>query len=142
MVSSSHEEWLQEQKKAVSKLSYEELQAKAMIAQQMADVRFTFAEGGRVRLGFGPAGRVGTYVVDKVEGTALHITTTTGTGDDRRARERVGQGRDRLRGARAPAGLDGRTEKKSGAKKQHGRPVCKTSRADGESEAEEVRMED
>ena len=28
MVSSSHEEWLQEQKKAVSKLSYEELQAK------------------------------------------------------------------------------------------------------------------
>ncbi len=53
------------------------MQALAMARQMMADVSFSFSDDGRVRLGFGPTGRAGTYTVDKVEGNALHVTTTT-----------------------------------------------------------------
>jgi len=53
------------------------MQALTMARQMMADVTFSFTEDGKIRLGFGPTGRTGTYTVDKVEGHALHITTRT-----------------------------------------------------------------
>jgi len=67
----------------------QEMQALEMMKQQMADVRFTFTDDGRVRLGFGPGGRNGTYTVDRIEGSALHVTTRTGTGDDERVETAV-----------------------------------------------------
>ncbi len=58
------------------------MQALVMARQMMSDVSFSFTEDGKVRLGFGPTGRTGTYTVDKVDGNALHITTRTKQGDD------------------------------------------------------------
>lgn len=58
------------------------MQALAMARQMMADVSFSFAEDGKVRLGFAGTGRTGTYTVDRVEGNALHVTTRTGSGED------------------------------------------------------------
>lgn len=57
-------------------------QAVAMAQRMLADVSFSFGEDGRIALGFGPARRSGTYVVDRVEGNRLEITATVGEGDD------------------------------------------------------------
>lgn len=57
-------------------------QAIAMAQRMLADVEFSFGEDGRIALGFGPARRKGTYVIDEIEGNALRITATVGQGDD------------------------------------------------------------
>ncbi len=57
-------------------------QAVAMAQRMLADVDFSFSEDGQISLGFGPARRKGTYVIDKIEGNAMQITATVGQGDD------------------------------------------------------------
>lgn len=57
-------------------------QAIAMAQRMLADVDFSFTEDGQISLGFGPARRKGTYVIDEIDGNAMQITATVGQGDD------------------------------------------------------------